>query len=80
MVVCITKESYKKEVANFEMLSNGVVDGFIVAVSEETQIVKKFNHYEDALNDGKSIVMFDRLIDSIPVSYTHLALPPILLV
>ena len=66
MVVCSTIESYKKEVANFEMLSNGVVDGFIVAVSEETQIVKKFNHYEDALNDGKSIVMFDRLIDSIP--------------
>ena len=65
-IVCITKESHEKEVANFDMLSNGVVDGFIVAVSEETQTVKNFSHYEDAMNQGKSIVMFDRVIDSIP--------------
>ena len=48
------------------MLSNGVVDGFIVAVSEETQTLINFSHYEDAINQGKSIVMFDRVIDSIP--------------
>ena len=65
-IICITKESHEKEVANFDMLSNGVVDGFIVAVSEETQTVKNFSHYEDAMNQGKSIVMFDRVIDSIP--------------
>ena len=65
-VVCLTKESHKKEVDNFDLLSNGVVDGFIVAVSEETQKLKKFSHFEDALNDEKHIVMFDRVIDSIP--------------
>jgi LacI family transcriptional regulator len=48
------------------MLSNGVVDGFIVAVSEETQTLEDFSHFEDALNDEKSIVMFDRVIHSIP--------------
>jgi LacI family transcriptional regulator len=65
-VVCLTKESHKKEVDNFDLLSNGVVDGFIVAVSEETQKLKKFSHFEGALNDEKQIVMFDRVIDSIP--------------
>jgi LacI family transcriptional regulator len=65
-VVCLTKESHKKEVDNFDLLSNGVVDGFIVAVSEETQKLKKFSHFEGALNDEKSMVMFDRVIDSIP--------------
>lgn len=64
-IICLTKESHKKEVDNFDLLSNGVVDGFIVAVSEETQKLKKFSHFEDALNDEKRIVMFDRVIDSI---------------
>ena len=36
-----------------------------MAVSEETQTVKNFSHYEDAMNQGKSIIMFDRVIDSI---------------
>lgn len=65
-VVCLTKESHKKEVDNFDLLSNGMVDGFIVAVSEETQKLKKFSHFEDALKDETHIVMFDRVIDSIP--------------
>ncbi|MDA9576492.1 LacI family transcriptional regulator [Flavobacteriaceae bacterium] len=65
-IVCLTKESYDKEVDNFDMLSNGVVDGFIVAVSEETQMLKDFSHFENAISDEKSLVMFDRVIDSIP--------------
>ena len=65
-LVCLTKESHEKEEDNFDLLSNGVVDGFIVAVSEETQKLKKFSHFEDALNDETHIVMFDRVIDSIP--------------
>lgn len=65
-IICLTKESYNKEVDNLDMLSNGVVDGFIVAVSEETQTLGDFTHFDDVINDGKSIVMFDRVIKSIP--------------
>lgn len=65
-IVCLTKESHRKEVDNFDMLSNGVVDGFIVAVSEETQTLNEFSHFEDAINDGKKLVMFDRVIETIP--------------
>jgi len=65
-IVCLTQESHAKEVDNFDMLSNGVVDGFIVAVSEETQTLNEFNHFEDVINDGKKLVMFDRVIEAIP--------------
>ena len=65
-IVCLTKESNSKEVDNFDILSNGVVDGFIVAVSEETQTLNEFSHFEDAINEGKKLVMFDRVIETIP--------------
>ena len=65
IIVCLTKESHTKEVETFQMLSNGVVDGFIVAVSEETQRLQQYDHFTTALENGKSVVMFDRVIDSV---------------
>ena len=65
IIVCLTKESHAKEVETFNMLSNGVVDGFIVAVSEETQSLQNYDHFTNVLENGKSIVMFDRVIKSV---------------
>ena len=65
IIVCLTKESYTKEVETFQMLSNGVVDGFIVAVSEETQNLQQYDHFTNVIENGKSVVMFDRVIDSV---------------
>ena len=65
IIVCLTKESHAKEVETFNMLSNGVVDGFIVAVSEETQNLKNYDHFTNAIDNGKTVVMFDRVIDSV---------------
>ncbi len=65
-IVCLTKESFDKEVDNVDMLCNGVVDGFIVAVCQETQNLGDFNHFKDAISDGKSIVMFDCVLNSVP--------------
>ena len=65
IIVCLTKESHAKEVETFNMLSNGVVDGFIVAVSEETQNLQQYDHFSNAMANGKSVVMFDRVIDSV---------------
>ena len=65
IIVCLTKESHAKEVETFNMLSNGVVDGFIVAVSEETQSLQNYDHFTNVLDNGKSIVMFDRVIESV---------------
>ena len=65
IIVCLTKESHAKEVETFNMLSNGVVDGFIVAVCEETQSLQSYDHFTNVMENGKSVVMFDRVIDSV---------------
>ena len=65
IIICITNESHEKEVNNINMLSNGVVDGFIVAVSEETQTKQEFSHFNAVLANNKPLVMFDRVIESV---------------
>lgn len=65
IVTCITNESYKKEVEYVEMLNYSSVDGFIVALSQETQVLNKFDHYESLKRDNVPIVMFDRVSDEI---------------
>lgn len=65
IIICITNESLEKEVTNMNMLSNGVVDGFIVAVSEETQTKQELSHFNSVLLKNKPIVMFDRVMDSV---------------
>ena len=65
IIVCLTKESYAKEVETFNMLSNGVVDGFIVAVCEETQNLQNYDHFNNVMDNGKTVVMFDRVILSL---------------
>lgn len=65
IVICISNESYEKEKAYMEMFSNGAVDGFIIAAAMETQQLGEFNHYNEILNTGLKLVMFDRVIDSL---------------
>ena len=65
IIVCLTKESHAKEVETFNMLSNGVVDGFIVAVSEETQSLQDYDHFYNVIENGKPVVMFDRVIEAV---------------
>ena len=65
VIICISNESYKKEVETLEMLSNGSVDGFIISISEETETIKEFEHFNKAINFGLPIVMFDRVANSV---------------
>ena len=55
--------SYRKEVSQVKILSNGSIDGFIIAIAEETQIKQSFGHFDKAIQLGKPIVMFDRITD-----------------
>ena len=59
IIIGITNESYEDEKENLQKLSNGIVDGFILSVAEETQIKQEFNHFK---NTSKPIVMFDRVV------------------
>ncbi|MDN3494139.1 LacI family DNA-binding transcriptional regulator [Winogradskyella bathintestinalis] len=64
MSLCISNENLKKEQRSVELLSNGSVDGFIVAVARETQIKNKIEHFEN-VNKSTPVVMFDRVINEI---------------
>lgn len=63
IITCISNESFKKEVENVKVLANGSIDGFIIAIAKETQIQQNFNHFNEAIIQGKPIVMFDRVTD-----------------
>lgn len=65
IISCISNESFEKEVETIEMLSNGSIDGFILSLAEETVLKNNFQHFEEVMNNGTPIVMFDRVAESI---------------
>ncbi|WP_411766024.1 LacI family DNA-binding transcriptional regulator [Winogradskyella sp. A3E31] len=65
IIICISNESYEKEVESLQLLANGTVDGFLLAVAEETQTLKEDTHFKKIIEEGLPIVMFDRVLDTI---------------
>lgn len=61
IISCISNESYAKEVEIIDMLSTGSIDGFLLAISKETESNGKFDHFENTMKYGFPIVMFDRV-------------------
>ncbi len=65
VIICLSGESFAKEVVNMDMLANGSIDGFIMSLSKETMEKQDFHHLREVLNQGMPIVMFDRVVDGI---------------
>ena len=65
VIICLSDESFDKEVLNVELLANGSIDGFIIALSKETQLKGDFHHITEAINQGMPVVMFDRVTNEI---------------
>lgn len=65
VIICLSDESFDKEVINVELLANGSIDGFIMALSKETQLKGDFHHITEAINQGMPVVMFDRVTNEI---------------
>lgn len=65
IMVCFSNESYKSEVDNLKVLSNGSVDGLIVSIAQETLENKNFQHLHDLVEEEIPLVLFDRVQDSI---------------
>ena len=61
IITCISNESLEKEKESLQLLANGSVDGFILCVSEETQIKNEISHFKKTIKQGLPIVMFDRV-------------------
>ena len=65
VIVCLSDESFDKEVINMEMLATGSIDGFIMSLSKETQLKKDFHHIVEVINQGMPVVMFDRITNDV---------------
>ncbi|AUC82028.1 LacI family DNA-binding transcriptional regulator [Lacinutrix sp. Bg11-31] len=65
IITCLSNELYDKEANSLELLANGSVDGFIMSISEETQVTNKTDHLKDILDQKIPILMFDRVADAI---------------
>lgn len=65
VIVCVSDESFDKEVINMELLANGSIDGFIMSLSAETQQKNDFNHLNEVVEQGIPLVLFDRVTDEV---------------
>lgn len=66
VIICLSDDSFDKEVTNMEILAHGSADGFIMSLSKETQFKKDFHHITEAIDQGMPVVMFDRVTDEVP--------------
>ena len=65
VIVCLSDESFDKEVINMELLANGSTDGFIMSLSKETQQKRDFHHIQEIISQGMPVVMFDRVTNDV---------------
>jgi LacI family transcriptional regulator len=65
VIICLSDDSFEKEVRNMEMLANGSIDGFIMSLSKETQFKGDFHHISEVIDQGMPVVMFDRVTNEI---------------
>jgi len=65
VIVCVSDESFDKEVINMELLANGSIDGYILSLSAATQKKADYAHLQEVLNQGIPLVLFDRVTDQV---------------
>ena len=68
IITCITNEQLDKEQESISVLSNGSVDGFILAVSEETLVTGSSNHLQELIARKTPMIMFDRNLNDVNCS------------
>ena len=61
VMICVSNESYDKELLNIEMLANGSVDGLLISLSKETQKIGDFKHFDELIENEIPFVLFDRI-------------------
>lgn len=65
VIVCLSDESFDKEVINMEMLANGSIDGFIMSLSSDTQLKGDYNHLKEVIEQGIPMLLFDRITNEV---------------
>lgn len=65
IIVCLSNETLHKEQRSLELLSNGSVDGFIIAVARESQVKQQTEHIKATLKTDTPVLMFDRVVHDV---------------
>ena len=65
ILTCFSNESFEKEKATLEMLSQGNVDGILMSLSKETQELGQIDHVNEIMSNGIPVTLFDRVDDRI---------------
>jgi LacI family transcriptional regulator len=65
VIVCLSNNSFDKEVLNLDMLANGSTDGFILSMAKETMQKEDYHHLIEVINQGMPLVLFDRIVEGI---------------
>ena len=65
IIVCLSEETSDKEARSLELLSNGSVDGFIMAVARESQVKQQWDHINTVIDRNIPVLMFDRVVKDI---------------
>lgn len=66
VITYISNESYGREKQICDLLTAGFVDGVLIAVSEETQRKRDYDHLFNLVEYDIPVVMYDRINVSIP--------------
>ncbi|GAB2770549.1 LacI family DNA-binding transcriptional regulator [Salinimicrobium soli] len=67
VITYISNESYEREKQISELLTSGYVDGVLIAVAEETQRKKDFEHIQNIVHFNIPVVLYDRTDIDVPV-------------
>lgn len=67
VITYISNESVKLEKQITELISNGLVDGLLISISEETQKMGDYEHLHSLLEYEIPVVLFDRIITDIEI-------------
>jgi LacI family transcriptional regulator len=67
VITYISNESLDREQQIAELLTSGYVDGVLIAIAEETQRKKDFEHIENIINYEIPVVLYDRINFEMPV-------------
>lgn len=67
VITYISNESLEEEQKITEMLATGFVDGVLIAIAEETQRKKEFDHILNLIDYNIPVVLYDRIDFNMPV-------------
>lgn len=67
VITYISNESHEREKQISEMLTAGFVDGVLIAIAEETQRKKDFEHIRSIIQYDIPVVLYDRIDFDMPV-------------